>query len=214
MQSTHYTLAQIEQLERAFRLNLINSIAGFKPAVLIGTQSASGQTNLAIFNSVIHLGSNPPMQAFTMRPHTVERHTLENIQETGYYTLNHVHSDMVENAHYTSAKFPREVSEFEACGLTPAYKHDFPAPFAAESRIQLGMKLETIVPLPTHAVQLVIGTVQHLTVPTDALPSSGRLNLPQAGTVAVSGLNRYHTATELMELPYARLENLPEFASK
>ena len=38
----HYTTNDIEALDRTVRLNLINSIAGMKPAVLIGTKSANG----------------------------------------------------------------------------------------------------------------------------------------------------------------------------
>lgn len=50
----------------------------------MGTVNKIGHTNLAIFNSVIHIGANPPLMGFISRPNSGERHTLENIQETKY----------------------------------------------------------------------------------------------------------------------------------
>ena len=43
----------INNLDKISRLNLINSITGYKPANLIGTKSLSGDTNLAIFSGKI-----------------------------------------------------------------------------------------------------------------------------------------------------------------
>ena len=78
----HYTNADIRNLDKLFRLNLINSCTGYKSANLIATRSTSGVSNVAVFNSVFHLGSNPPLLGFIMRPATVPRNTLENINAT------------------------------------------------------------------------------------------------------------------------------------
>ena len=58
----------IQQLEKVDRLNLINSITGISPANLIGTISNDSIENLAIFSSVVHIGSNPPLMGFVLRP--------------------------------------------------------------------------------------------------------------------------------------------------
>ena len=52
------TNQDIDKLERYYRANLINSVTGYKPANLIGTINDEGITNVAIFSSVVHLGSN------------------------------------------------------------------------------------------------------------------------------------------------------------
>ena len=70
------------------RAHLINSCTGYKSANLLGTKSKNGETNLAIFNSVIHIGSNPPMLGFILRPLTVKRDTYKNFKETGFFTVN------------------------------------------------------------------------------------------------------------------------------
>ena len=81
----------INNLDKISRLNLINSITGYKPANLIGTKSLSGDTNLAIFSSMVHLGSNPPLLGFFLRPtEIVPIHTYLNIKEYKYYTINSV----------------------------------------------------------------------------------------------------------------------------
>ena len=53
----HLTDADIQKLDRIQRLNIINSVTGIKPANLIGTISNADEPNLAIFSSVVHLGS-------------------------------------------------------------------------------------------------------------------------------------------------------------
>ena len=80
----------ILEFEKLFRTKLINSLAGIRQVTLIGTKSKEGQENVAIFNSLIHLGANPPLFGFISRPHSVERDTLEKIKETGSYTLNYL----------------------------------------------------------------------------------------------------------------------------
>lgn len=201
----HYSKSDLNELERIFRLNLINSISGFKPANLIGSKSTSGQTNLAIFSSVVHLGSNPALLGFVMRPTTVERHTYDNIMETGVYTINHVPSSHTAMAHYTSAKFEQEVSEFEACGFTAAYLADHHAPFVAESPIKMAMKLEQKIPIEINGTMLIIGSVEHLYVADQLIEADGALNLERAKTACISGLNTYYEATRLAKYPYARV---------
>jgi flavin reductase (DIM6/NTAB) family NADH-FMN oxidoreductase RutF len=131
----------IKELDERFRVLFINSLSGFKSANLVGTQDKQGQTNLTIVSSVFHLGANPPLVGMIMRPHSVRRDTLENILETGYYTLNHVNSDIFQQAHQTSASYDADVSEFQEVGLTPELKKDIPAPFVQESRLKIAVKL-------------------------------------------------------------------------
>jgi len=85
-----FTYNDLMQLPSRYRGVLLNKVSGLKSANLIGTKSKEGQTNLAVFNSVVHIGANPPYLGFILRPTTVERHTYENIKETGVYTFNQI----------------------------------------------------------------------------------------------------------------------------
>ena len=208
----HYTSRDFGELRKIERANLINSVSGYKSANLIGTISKTKQTNLAIFSSVIHIGANPPLLGFIMRPVAeVERHTYENIKQTGVYTINHVHESFVEKAHYTSAKFAREVSEFAVCNLTEEYLENFAAPFVAESRIKIGLKFVEEIPIKLNDTILIIGEIEHLFFPENALLENYNLDLNSVEDVCISSLDTYHSVKQINTFPFARTSNTPNF---
>ncbi|SFT89982.1 NADH-FMN oxidoreductase RutF, flavin reductase (DIM6/NTAB) family [Algoriphagus locisalis] len=202
---------EIERLERSYRLNLINSISGIKPANLIGTRSSEGKDNVAIFSSVVHLGSSPAQLAFIMRPQTeIPRDTYPNIMETGFYTINHVAEAFIEKAHYTSAKLERGDSEFERMKLEKEFIADFHAPFVKESAVKIGMKHEASIPLPNGCI-FVIGSVEMIVFPDYTVNELGQLNLEKYLGVGISGLNTYYGLNKLDSFPYVREDEIPDF---
>ncbi len=204
MNNLHYTSPELMAMEQRERANLINSITGFKALALIGTVDLKGQTNLAIFNSLVHIGAHPPLLGFICRPDSVERHTLDNIQKTGYYTINHVHKDFYQKAHQTSARYNKDQSEFEATGLNAIYKHQFLAPFVNESNIQIGMHLKEEIVISSNNTIMIIGEMIHIEIPKSCLTLDGFLDIERAGTITVSGLDSYHTTTRISRLSYAK----------
>lgn len=207
----HYSNKDIMEMDRVERLKIINSITGIKPANLIGTIDTAQTTNLAVFSSVIHLGSQPPLLGFVARPKTEDSgHTLRNIEENGVYTINHIHPDFIERAHYTSAKFDRAVSEFERCGFTEEFIQDFEAPFVKESAVKMGMRLKEMIPIPLNGTTLVIGEITHLVLP-DAAMETGDIDLEQLQSTGISGLNSYYQLKKVAQHPYVRVEEVPDF---
>jgi flavin reductase (DIM6/NTAB) family NADH-FMN oxidoreductase RutF len=200
----HFTNQQIAETEERKRTALVNSLSGFKSLNLIGTVNKYGQTNLAVFNSVMHIGANPSLMGFISRPDSVERHTLENIQQTGYYTINHVNKEIFEKAHQTSARYKREQSEFEASGLTAEYRNNFSAPFVQESSIQIGLILKEIVSVKSNGTHLIVGEITDLYFPEEIWDETGILDIEKAGTVAGSSLDGYHTTQLLKRMKYAK----------
>jgi flavin reductase (DIM6/NTAB) family NADH-FMN oxidoreductase RutF len=207
-------LADIMNWEERFRLKFINSISGYKGVHLIGTKNINEQTNLAIFNSIVHIGSSPPLIGFILRPTTVARNTYTNIKNTGFYTINHVHSSFFKQAHYTSAKFSEKVSEFVECNLVAEYSDTFFAPFVKESNIKLGMKLQETIEIEANGTRLIIGEVQEVFVNDELVETDGQINLEMAKDICVTGLNQYSTVKKLKELPYARVSEMPNFNVK
>ena len=118
--------SDFDALDDRFRVNLINALSGFKSANLIGSVCTQGQTNLAIISSVVHLGANPPLMAYINRPASVERHTLDNILDTGQFTLNHVNIDIIEAAHQSSARYNKEQSQARLRRLKTFYREGLP----------------------------------------------------------------------------------------
>ncbi|WP_027001219.1 flavin reductase family protein [Hugenholtzia roseola] len=199
-----YSLSQIVDLESRFRTNFINSLTGFKSLALVGTVDAAQQTNLAVFSQIFHLGANPALIGMIVRPDVSPRHTLENIEQVGYYTLNHVTADFYQKAHQTAARYAKEVSEFEAVGLTPEWKADFAAPFVAESQVQIGLKLEEKHELLINGTILVIGSIQEVFVAQQYVGIDGFVDLEQAGSLTSSGLDSYHKTQKIARLSYAK----------
>ncbi len=202
--NTTLSNAQIMNMEQRKRAQLINSISGFRSVALIGTIDTKGQTNLAIFSSIVHLGSNPPLLGFIMRPDSVERHTLSNIMDTGFYTINHIHQNMYEQAHQTSARYPKTISEFDATQLTPLFKEGFIAPFVAESHIQLGMEFKERIPISINQTSMIIGEIKWIHFPDHCLSEDGFLDIEKAGSITSTGQDSYHTTQLLQRLEYAK----------
>lgn len=209
----HLSKEDIQNLERKKRLNIINSITGIKPANLIGTKSNDNLPNVAIFSSVVHLGSNPALIGFVMRPTgEVPRHTYENIKENGWYTINHVPTVIVDKAHYTSAKIDRSESEFDRCGLTEQYIGDFHAPYVKECHIKMGLKMVDEVPIKINGTIMMIGEIQELIIPNQAMDDRGYIDLSVFNTAGISGLNNYYNLAPIASFPYARAEEIPDFS--
>lgn len=202
--TTTLTYLEIMEMEQRKRAQLINSISGFRSTVLIGSIDVAGQTNVAIFSSIVHIGSNPPLLSFIMRPDSVERHTLTNIMDTGYYTINHIHNNIYEQAHQTSARYTKSISEFDATGLTPEYKNEFVAPFVKESHIQIAMEFKERVTIEINQTSMVIGEIKAVYFPTNCLELDGFINLEKAGTITSAGLDSYHATQLLQRLEYAK----------
>lgn len=204
----HLNTAEILKLDQRYRANLINSIGGFKSVALIGT-TANDQANVAIFNSIVHIGAHPPLVGFIVRPDSVERHTLENILDTNVYTINHITSDIYMQAHQTSARYPRDVSEFEAVGLEAEYKENFAAPYVKESHIQIGLIFKEKIDIALNQTSLIIGEIQHIYMPEHCVQEDGFVDLEKAGTVTSAGLDSYYTVNKLGRLRYAKPNELP-----
>lgn len=200
----HLDRKNIEALEQRYRAALINSITGFKSLALIGTENSKKQSNLAIFSSLVHLGAHPPLLGFIVRPDSVERHTLSNIEENGFYTINHIHESFYKSAHQTSARYPKEQSEFDACGIRKIYRDNFLAPFVENSPLQIGLEVRKIMPIELNQTILVIGEIQHLYFDETAIAEDGFVDLERLGSITCAGLDAYYTTKKIARLSYAK----------
>ena len=208
MSITHFTGDDILNMEARKRAAFMNSLSGFKSASLIGTIDKDNNTNLAIFSSVIHLGSNPALVGFVNRPDSVERHTFENIMQTSLFTINHINKAIFKKAHQTSARYPKNISEFDAAGLTIEYINEFKAPFVKESQIKYGLEFIEKHELKINGTILVIGKVVEVILPESCLLSDGAIDIEMAETIAISGLDSYHATNKIARLSYAKTDKM------
>lgn len=208
-----YTAKQIEEMHTRFRANFINSLSGFKSVVLIGTKSEKGNSNLAIFSSLFHLGANPPLVGFIVRPDVSPRHTLQNILETKYFTINHLNESIYVNGHQTSARYDDDVNEFEQVKLTEEYNADFYAPFVKESFVKFGCEFQQKIDLAINGTILIIGKIVVVEFPNEALYEDGHVDLEIAGTITCAGLDNYYQVEQLQRLTYAKPDVWPSISS-
>ncbi|WP_298525282.1 flavin reductase [uncultured Christiangramia sp.] len=200
----HIKASDIEEMEKIYRLNLVNSCTGYKSANLIATRSKSGNPNVAVFSSVTHIGSNPAMLGFVTRPLSVARNTYNNIRETEYFTVNHIQDTMIEQAHQTAAKYDEEISEFNKTGLDEEYLDGFHAPYVKQSEVKLGCKFVNEYHIKENDTVLVVASIEHIYFDEGIQMPDGWLRLDDAGTVAVNGLDGYSLPSLLDRFHYAR----------
>lgn len=204
----------LNEMERFYRMNLINSASGFKSANLIGTKSRSGHSNVAIFSSVTHLGSDPALLGFVSRPVSVRRNTYDNIRETGVYTINHIHEGIVVDAHHTSAKYDATVSEFSMTDLEEEFKVGCDAPFVKGAPVQIKMKFLEEVKITLNGTLMIIGEIQELYVDKMILEEDGLINLTDGKVVALNGLDHYTLPRSAKRLPYQRPKTTHQFVKE
>lgn len=193
-----WTTAEFDLLTGSHRSNFFNSLAGYKPIHLIATMSRKGLLNVAPFSGVFHVGSAPAILGITFRPATVERHTLDNILNTQYFTLNMVTDTFYKAAHQTGAKYPQNTSEFDAVGLEMDFKTDiFPAPFVQGAPIQIGMEFIRKIDIEENGSHIILGEPKCVTFPDNCLTPNSELHLDKAGILANSANNQYYKTTLL-----------------
>ncbi|MCH3881031.1 MULTISPECIES: flavin reductase family protein [Tenacibaculum] len=200
----HLSRREIDEMDHLYKINLMNSISGFKSANLIATKSEEGKTNVAVFSSVVHFGSSPAILGFVLRPNTVARNTYDNIKQTGFYSINAISEEIIEDAHHTSAKYPSEISEFDKTNLLPEYKSEFYAPFVSQSPLQIGMKFLEEYHISANGTILILGEVTDLYFKEAMLSEDGFLNLSKGQIATINGLDTYLVGNNKKRLSYQR----------
>ena len=199
MKNTYFSSSDILEMESRQRAAFINSLSGFKSASLIGSIDSNGSTNLAVFCSVVHLGSNPALIGFINRP-----------DSTNCFTINHINAAIYKQAHQTSARYDKTISEFDATGLTPEFSKLLEAPYVRESQIKYGLEFVEKHELKINGTILIIGKVVEIIIPESCLLAHGAIDIEKAETIAISGLDSYHTTHQLARLTYAKPDKMSE----
>ena len=206
----HFSPKDLNDMHHLYRINLINSCSGYKSANLIGTKSSKEISNVAIFSSVTHIGSEPALLGFFLRPKTVIRNTYDNIKETGTFTINHIHESILQDAHHTSAKYAATVSEFDFTQLEEDYRNNFFAPFVKNSPVQMAMTYVEEYLIKANGTILLIGAIQDLYIEDTLLKKDGFVNLSEANVVAINGIDGYTLPKLKTRMEYQRPKDISE----
>jgi len=124
--------------------------------------------------------------------------------ETGVYTINFMPSSLHRSVHQTSAKFPEEVSEFQACGFEEEYVSDHAAPFVKEAIVKVAMRFVSQQELNVNGTILVIGALHQIMVDDESINSEGFFNPEKADVLTCAGLDAYTRVVMTGRWSYAR----------
>ncbi len=200
----HFSKETIQHLPKIPRLNLINSCTGYKSANLIATKTFEGISNVAVFSSVTHLGSDPAMLGFILRPTTVPRNTYKNIKDIGYFTVNHIVESMIVGAHHTSARYEENISEFNHTDLEEEYYAGISVPFVKGSPVQIYCKYLNEYDIKENGTIHIIASIEQIIIKENIIQKENWLRLDLENVVAINGLDAYCVPKLVNRFDYAR----------
>ncbi len=187
----NFTRDDVDKMDKVKLLNLRNSCTGYKSAILIVTKSLLNVVNVAVFSSVTHIGSNPPIIGFITRSLTVNRDTYNNLKENSFFTVNHITENISSYAHHTSARYNENISEFDKTNLEKEYKETIEIPFVKNSPLQLLCKYVNEYHIAENDTVLIIATIENLFFEKDLLHKDLCLQLDRTKVVTINGLDGY-----------------------
>jgi flavin reductase (DIM6/NTAB) family NADH-FMN oxidoreductase RutF len=203
-----YSKESFQSLPKIPRLNLINSCTGYKSANLIATKTIEGISNVAVFSSVTHLGSDPALVGFILRPTTVPRNTYKNIKDLGYFTINHITETMISDAHHSSASYDETISEFDKTELEEVYQEGISIPFVKGSPVQILCKYLNEYEIKENGTIHIIASIEHLFIKENLIQNDHWLRLDVENVVTINGLDGYCVPKLVDRYEYAR-PNIP-----
>jgi len=199
----------LDSLDLRYRANLIQTLWGIRPACLIATKSTHNQSNVAVFNGIMHLGANPPLVGIHFRPiePSTNRHTYHNFKETGFATINQIHEEFYSQAHQTSGNY--EGNEFEICGLTEEYSTQYKVPFVKESKVKAVLKYLEEIQISYNNSLMVIAEIVEIHIENEAwIQENGIINLETCNTVGIAGLHSYYSIKKINDLAYVARKDI------
>tara|TARA_Y100000996_G_scaffold306629_1_gene243492 strand:+ start:257 stop:871 length:615 start_codon:yes stop_codon:yes gene_type:complete len=200
----YYKKHNFDEFDKIWNINFMNSITGFKPANLIGTTSNDNIDNLGIFSSVLHLGSNPAILGFTLRPQDIKKtDTYKNITENSIYTINSIGKNFLNKSHLTSKKYSRKTSEFEELNIDKYKIKNFNAPFVKDSQIKIGLKKIEEHLLYNKCI-LMVGKIEHIIIDKSIIKKDGNIDFDKSNILCLSGLDSYYQPKLFKKLSYVK----------
>jgi flavin reductase (DIM6/NTAB) family NADH-FMN oxidoreductase RutF len=144
---------------------LLTSVVVPRPIAWVSSRSAAGVDNLAPHSFFTVSCVDPPMVQFTS---IGVKDSLLNIRETGEFVVNLANESMFEQINASGTDFPRDISEFDAVGLTRETSSTVKPYRVAESPVALECRLERDIELGNSGKSIVvIGRVLHAAIDAD-----------------------------------------------
>lgn len=146
---------------------LIGSIVP-RPIAWITTVDSEGNVNAAPFSFFNALSADPPLVGFGIqrKSNGIPKDTLNNILQTGVFTINIVSNELTEAMSVCAINFPETSNEIEAAQLNATEGSFVCSPRIAEAPISLECKQTMIIPTGPQG-DIVLGEVLFAHVRSD-----------------------------------------------
>lgn len=160
------------------RYRILSSLVVPRPIAWISTVSKEGVTNVAPYSFFNVFGSKPPLVIVNQgdRPEGGLKDTPANIEATGEFVINIVHTEIAQAMSDSSAPVPPEHSEIELNALKTNEASTVAAPLIADSQVNLECKL---IEFRTYGEnRIVVGEVTCIHIQEDMMDFSEYLPKP------------------------------------
>lgn len=176
-----------------------------RPIGWLSTISLEGHVNLAPFSQWQNLTFDPPMVMFAANrlADGRKKDTVQNAEDTGWFTWNMATYELREAVNTSAAEFPSNVNEFTEAGVTEAPCIDAPCPRVAESPCHFECRYLSTHHLPGNSpvgeVDVVYGRVERIHIRDDVV-RDGKLDIPTIQPIARLGYYDYTVVREVFEM--------------
>lgn len=191
-------------LENRERYKLMISTVLPRPIAWVSSMDGQGILNVAPFSYFTAVCSNPMTLLFCSGIPTATGHkkdTLRNIEEIPEFVINLANEETAEAMNLTATVLPRDHSEFEWAGVTPAPSQTIRVPRVAEAPVSFECKLQRIVMVNDQpgGGATVFGEVQCIHV-RDDLYVDGTVSLEALKPIGRLGGSGYVRVTDVFKM--------------
>ena len=163
MSYRHFLAEDLQAMPKRQRTEFIQGLSGIKSLFAIITSDGS-TLNIAPFNSIVHISSNPARIGYISRPDNNHRHTLQNVIAHQSFSINSVREEDLEEIVTCSENLPSNHSEFEGKHIQPTIPGNHSIPALHHADVQIFCQYEEHITIPSSQGILVIGRIQEVII--------------------------------------------------
>ena len=176
-----------------------------RPIAFASTISTTGVRNLAPFSFYNMVSANPPVVMFApaYRRDATGKDTLHNIEEVREFVVATVTDNICAKMNQCAFEYPPDVSEFEACGLTPQPATVVRPALVAESPVNIECTLVEIKRFGERpgAGSVIFGQIVAIHVDDAILAEDGLVDPEKLQAIGRLGRWTYARTTDRFDLP-------------
>ncbi len=176
-----------------------------RPIALVSTVSKAGVCNLAPFSFYNMVSANPPVVMFapSIQRDGTAKDSLRNVEELGEFVVATVTEALAERMNQCAFRYPPDVDEFEASGLTPRPAQRVKPACVAESPVNIECELIEIKKFGNApgAGSAIFGRIVALHIDDAVLAEDGLADPAKLQAIGRMGRQTYAKTTQTFDLP-------------